>query len=237
MLMFELQIVWTSDLFYVLSLCFSKLSVAWLLRRFSAAPERIRAFQAFIIAVGVYGLVGLLITALRQNVLHPWQYDASSAGTNLQRWVALGVMGIVLDIIGMLSPLYLIWDIQMNRRTKAMVVFAFAFRAPTIAFTALRLVALFRVTGNDFTWEYVTPEVYTQLEMHYSLIAATIPCLRIFLKAWNTSFLAMTLEDMDEQAFVQRTYPMSFIGGSKVSSHKFLYRESSLVESFADVSN
>lgn len=198
------KITWTSDLFYVISLCWSKLSVACLFRRFSAQPERIRNFSIFIYAVCVYGVVGLLITALRENILHPWRYNEETAQSNLDRWIAFGVMGAVLDVIALVCPFYLIWGIQIDRRSKARVVLAFASRAPAIVFTVLRLVSISRLSGNDFTWTYVTPEVYTQLELHYSLIAATIPCLRIFLKAWNTSFLAMGLEDLDEQAYVER---------------------------------
>lgn len=155
-------------------------------------------------AIGVHGAIGLMITALQRNVLRPWHHTADNWQSKLNRWIAFGVMGILLDIVALVSPIYLVWDIQMDRRTKSTVVLAFAFRAPTIAFTVLRLVALSTLSGHDFTWAYVVPEIYTQLEMHYSLIAATIPCLRIFLKAWHTRFLNMALEELDEQAYVER---------------------------------
>ena len=200
----NIQVIWISDLFYVVSLALSKLAIACLFRRFSAAAERIRIFKAFMAAVGVYGVVGLLITALRQNTLHPWRYDQDAAQSNFHRWAAFGAMGILLDLVALIAPFYLIWDIQMDRRSKMRVILAFAVRAPIIIFTILRLVTINNLTGEDFTYAYVTPEVYTQLELHFSLIGATIPCLRIFLKAWNTSFLAMGLEDIDDQAYVQR---------------------------------
>lgn len=201
-----LKMIWTSDLFYVLSVAGGRLATVGLLLRFCAAPDRIRIFRAFMYAVGIYGVVGLLITALRQDILHPWRYTANAAQTNFHRWIAFGCMGIVIDVLTMIAPLYLIWDVQMSRRTKTTVVAAFASRAPTIAFTVLRLVSLSSLDGDNFTWTYVIPEVYTQLEMHYNLIAATIPCLRIFLRAWHTRFLNMALEELDEQAFVERKY-------------------------------
>ena len=188
----------------MLSLCFSKLAIASLFRRFSAAPERIRSFIIFMGAIAVYGVVGLFIAALRQDISHPWRYNSTTAQSTLHRWIAFGAMGIALDVAALLAPVYLTWGVQIDLKAKMRVNMAFAFRAPIIVFTALRIIAISQASASDFTWSYVTPEVYTQLEMHYSLIAATIPCLQIFLKAWNTSFLAMGLEDIDGRAYLER---------------------------------
>lgn len=53
------------------------------------------------------------------------------------------------------------------------------------------------------------PETLTQLEMHFSVIATTLPCLRLFLRAWNTSFMDMRLQELDPQAYEQRTSRLS----------------------------
>lgn len=196
--------VWTSDLFYVLSLAASKLAVASLFHRFSAVADRIRFFKGLMYATGVYAIVGLLITALRQPISRPWRYTVDTAPSNMHRWLAFGVMSAVLDAIALLSPLYLTWNIQMDRRSKLTVIVAFASRAPCIVFDALRIAALVNLNAEDFSWGYITPEIYTQLEMHYSLISATIPCLRIFLRAWHTRFLDLTLEEVDERAYAKR---------------------------------
>ena len=42
------------------------------------------------------------------------------------------------------------------------------------------------ITGSDFTFAYTMPEIVAQVEMCYTLIAATIPCLRVFLYSANT---------------------------------------------------
>lgn len=155
-------------------------------------------------AMCAYGVVGLVITALRQSISRPWHYTPNNFQSNLDRWNAFGALSILLETIALIAPIYLVWGIQMDRKTKMTVVCAFAVRAPTIAFTVLRLLALSKLDGEDITWKYVTPVIYTQFEIHFSLIAATIPCLRIFLKAWHTRFLNMALEELDEQAYVER---------------------------------
>jgi hypothetical protein len=39
--------------------------------------------------------------------------------------------------------------------------------------------------------------IFAQVEMHYSLIAATIPCARPFLKALNTGYMATAADQVD----------------------------------------
>ena len=149
--------IWTSDLLYVTSLCLSKLSIAFLFRRFSAAPQRIRTFSIFVAAAAVYGLIGIMIVALQQDILHPWRHSEATASSTLHRWIAFGAFGIALDVAALAAPFYLIWGIQMDVRSKTRVAIAFWFRGPVIVLSSLRLFSLSKLTGNDFTWAYVTP--------------------------------------------------------------------------------
>ena len=95
-------------------------------------------------------------------------------------------------------PIYLVWDLQMSYWLKAMVLSAFAFRIPIIPLAVARIQNL-NVAANstDYTFDVVLALVYAQVEMHYSLIAATIPCARPFLKALNTGYMATTADQVD----------------------------------------
>lgn len=48
----------------------------------------------------------------------------------------------------------------------------------------------------DFTWLYVNPTIFTTIEMHYSLLAATIPCMHLFLRQFSTGYLGTTNEQL-----------------------------------------
>ena len=52
-------------------------------------------------------------------------------------------------------------------------------------------------SDSDITWTYVTPIIYTEVELHYSIIAATIPCMHIFLRNFSTGYLGTTAEQVD----------------------------------------
>lgn len=65
----------------------------------------------------------------------------------------------------------------------------------------MRLIALAachnKNNNDDTSHSIITVEILTQLELHFAVISATVPCLRIFLKALHTGYLGTTLEDVD----------------------------------------
>jgi hypothetical protein len=86
----------------------------------------------------------------------------------------------------------------MPFKNKLAVTLAFACRLPIIPTAIIRVANLYKTLGStDYTWDLVLPVVLEQVEMHFSLIAATIPCLRPFLSVWNTGYLATQAGQVD----------------------------------------
>ena len=50
--------------------------------------------------------------------------------------------------------------------------------------------------SSDFPFDSTYSGLLTQIEMHYSLMAATIPCMKPFIKAFNTGYLGHTVSQM-----------------------------------------
>lgn len=96
----------------------------------------------------------------------------------------------------------------MPLTSKLTVVTGFALRLPVSAITVLRLVSqayTLREASADYSWIAVTPVIYEQIEMHLSIIAATVPCMRLFLKNFNTGYLGTTADQVDPTATMQAT--------------------------------
>jgi len=49
------------------------------------------------------------------------------------------------------------------------------------------------LTSDEYLLDAATTEYYTQAEMTFSLIAATIPCLRLFMEAAKTGLLGISM--------------------------------------------
>lgn len=90
-----------------------------------------------------------------------------------------------------LFPCILIRNLQMQRSAKLWVILGFASRLPLIVIAVIRLSSLsWTLTSPTFTFDFVQSEITTQAEMCYSVISATIPCLRIFVQSFNTGLLS-----------------------------------------------
>jgi hypothetical protein len=113
-------------------------------------------------------------------------------------------MSIVTDIIVTGLAIYLVWDLNMASKSKSLVITAFALRLFVVPVTIARLVTLKHIQYDDLSFSYSLPEVMTQFEMYCNLITTTLPCLRLFLTAWNTSFMDMRLEEIDRNAYRER---------------------------------
>ena len=75
----------------------------------------------------------------------------------------------------------IIQPLQMPRARKLQAVSAFLLQIPTCAFAIVRLVYLHRAYNSmDHTWVAVDWQVWTAVNMHFNVIAANVPCLKIF---------------------------------------------------------
>jgi hypothetical protein len=110
-------------------------------------------------------------------------------------------------------PFMLVWGLQMKQSHKVWVVLGFTVRLmyvklvaqsvnryadtfSTIPLAVLRLLSLSEsLASNELIFDYATTEVFTQGELCFSVISATIPCLRIFMQSANTGLLGKTTFD------------------------------------------
>jgi hypothetical protein len=153
-------------------------------------------------------MTSLLSVAIRPNTATPWLYIPGQPFTPiLARWIATGIMSILTDLIVTAMSIYLVWDLNMASKSKSLVITAFTLRLFVMPVTIARLVTLSHVDVSDLSFSYSLPEVMTQLEMYCNLITTTLPCLRLFLTAWNSSFMDIGLAGIDHDAYRERTTP------------------------------
>jgi len=115
----------------------------------------------------------------------------------------------------------------MARLLKSMVLMAFSFRLPIIPLVAARISALNSIKNStDYTFDVVNSVIFAQVIMHYSLIAATIPCSRPVLKALGTGYMAPIADQVDPVLREQNTRGDSYALSSKEASTKSKHRSS-----------
>ncbi|CAK4026256.1 rpsU-divergently transcribed [Lecanosticta acicola] len=188
-----IKAAWISDIISVLALTGSKLAVSLLILRLSTFKKHVLAARVVSILIGIWGVPAVVMTSLQR---------ASSQERNRDGWIGVGVYSVLLEIALIVLPVYLVWNLQMRLSAKVTVVVGFLFRIPATALAVARVYAVVKMFSveshdssksmTDFTWLYVNPTIFTTIEMHYSLLAATIPCMHLFLRQFSTGYMGTT---------------------------------------------
>lgn len=86
-------------------------------------------------------------------------------------------------------PIWLVWGLQTDFSRKFTVVVVFWLRLPVIIAAGLRIHFLAKSIGtSEPLMNGVIPFICMNIEMHYSLMAATMPTLKPFVGAFNTGW-------------------------------------------------
>lgn len=112
----------------------------------------------------------------------------------------------------------------MKAKFKAEVMLAFTFRLPMVPLSILHLQSLDNFQqSHDPRLDVTENLLYTQAMLVWSLISATIPSLRGFVKSFNTSFgMPMAYENQGPRDM----YPLVTIGQASTSDGTTRKRES-----------
>ncbi|OCK78851.1 hypothetical protein K432DRAFT_383549 [Lepidopterella palustris CBS 459.81] len=181
-----------TEILLLLSLCLSKASVVFLIRRvFTRDMKRFwRICNILLGCIAVWGLASILVVTVGCSTTHylPPTQGATCSGY-LTRWEIVIALDVATELIFVFLPIYLVWDLQMAFDLKARVFIAFLFRLPVAAF-ALTFLLKFNnsLTSTNPGVAIASALTWQQAELSYSLISATIPCLKSFIQSFDTSF-------------------------------------------------
>ncbi|KAM5482516.1 hypothetical protein MaudMau93_006690, partial [Microsporum audouinii] len=105
------------------------------------------------------------------------------------RWQVITAFDVMTELLIFGMLVYLIWGLQMVMSRKVIIVSAFACRLPVVGFSIFRLTTIHGVVDlRDPTLSMVPYVIWTEILLHYSIMAATIPCLKPFFIAFNTGW-------------------------------------------------
>jgi hypothetical protein len=102
-------------------------------------------------------------------------------------WTVHAVVDIIACLTIFILPVIIVLPLQMNSDLKAQVVFPFTLELPLCAFAIVRLIyTCGTYAADDHTWANTNAQIWTQICMHLGVVAASIPCLKMFLKGMST---------------------------------------------------
>jgi len=181
---------YASDVLYIVTLALSKCAVIFLYQRIMYSWSKpLYAVLGLTIA---WTIAAIFAVCLQCNPAQPWQTIDMETGelictTLVTQWAGIGAFDIATELAIFSVSVYMVSTLQMSFRSRAIVVFAFACRLPVIVPAIMHIVYLRPETiAADPSFQMAFAVICAQIEMDYSAMAATIPCLGPFLKACRT---------------------------------------------------
>ncbi|KAK0620408.1 hypothetical protein B0T14DRAFT_567155 [Immersiella caudata] len=180
---------YASDIFYLLSIWLTKLSIVYLFIRLSPDRNHKRAARACLALTTVFSFVSVVVTCVRCNYSRPWLFINQQCPDMLARWQATAALDIIAEAALFAVAAYMTQGLKTSASKKSIVLIAFSLRFLVTIPILLRLLYLSNeIFSPDPTLDGVMTTICTQIHIAYAIIATTIPCLRPFMSALNTHY-------------------------------------------------
>ncbi|KAF3768769.1 hypothetical protein M406DRAFT_231285, partial [Cryphonectria parasitica EP155] len=209
-----------SEILAVIVLCLAKCSTAALiLRIFTADGERGKRWVTCWLVVGAstaWGIGSVLALAISCDASAVLTTENLSQCPNqIHRWQAITALDITIDIITCALPAIFTWPMNMPSRLKFKVTAAFIFRALFVVLSGMHLHYLQTYAGAAEPQLAVTDgAVLQQAMIACTIISATVPNLKGFMKAFHTGMGNLGFERPSRGGTKSSSYALQTIGGS-----------------------
>ncbi|KAF2729356.1 hypothetical protein EJ04DRAFT_516021 [Polyplosphaeria fusca] len=191
------RIRYANDVLYLLIIYLTKCSMIFLLHRITPDAKQQQFLAVGLGGCALFALVSVVLSLTRCDTSSPWIQYGADCGALFAKWRAVAAFDVFSEIVVFSIPLTFLFGLQMKLDQKLKVVMAFALRLPVVVFALFRLYSLQKeIDSDDPTLAGALVYVWQQSEMHYSLIAATLPCVTPFLSSVNTHFGALELQSI-----------------------------------------
>ncbi|CAG8983008.1 hypothetical protein HYALB_00003587 [Hymenoscyphus albidus] len=176
---------WCCELSYVASTAFLKVSIAIFLARICVAkPQRI-AIWVVGVSTALYSIFYFFVIVFQCNPApYFWTQYLGAQGTCLpSSWITIttythGAVSVVSDWTLGILPVFLLWDLQMNVRTKIMVGLILSLGAVGSVSTIVRLPYIQQLGLKDFLYATTDVAIWSTVEPGIGLTASSMATLR-----------------------------------------------------------
>ncbi|KAL1876951.1 hypothetical protein Daus18300_002558 [Diaporthe australafricana] len=232
-LTYSLKLFYVSELFYVTVLSLTKISILFFFLRIFP-NERFRLCCWIVmgwiaVSSAVFLFVGMFQCMPVDAIWRSWDgaYPGNYHCVNVNSLVyAAAGCSIAQDLTILVMPLPLILRLNTNWRRKAGTVIMFSLGIFVLITSCVRLRFLVQFArSRNPTWDYVDTHLWSDLEASVSIIAASLPAIRLYLATvWPKAFLSKarksSAQSSGAQSYdVKRWTPQGMLSRSGRTSH------------------
>ncbi|EXJ89772.1 hypothetical protein A1O3_02839 [Capronia epimyces CBS 606.96] len=205
---------------FILAGALAKASTLWLMMRLfnltgpkSQTETRSRALYwtglTLFVGIGLWGLLSIVAVSVDCRTSTFIRGDQGHCSHQFLRWQLITAFDVATECILVLLSIFTVWPVQLAFSMKCQVVLAFAFRLPIVALSIVHLKFISDYTkSSNPGLALVTPLVLQQVQLCWSLIAATVPNLKAFVKSFSSGF-GIRLDPNTTRIYGSRRYGRS----------------------------
>jgi hypothetical protein len=193
---------YASQLLYIMTIALAKASTITLLIAISPQKHHRRPMFGVAALIAAWAIASFLATAFQCSLPRPYLFTSSPVGfgasaaphaqcfNQIPFWDFVGAFDIFTDLAIMALPILVIRDLQLIRRKKTSVVFAFSFRLLAVGMYIFRLITLPDMLrrGTDLTLHAWILTIATLLEIFFGIFATCVPHLRPFMESIQAGY-------------------------------------------------
>ncbi|KAK4888424.1 hypothetical protein LTR28_002947, partial [Elasticomyces elasticus] len=162
------KLVYAADIFYLIVVYLSKISVVFLFMRLSPNESHTRVAWAVLASCAALCTISVFLVALHCDLRFPWIQFAVKCTSLAAQWTAVAVFDVVTELALFGMAVQLVSGLLTKWSRKGRVVVAFGLRLPTTRVAALAIIRLYYIhkqtRSPDPTLQAAITAILTQLE-------------------------------------------------------------------------
>lgn len=220
-----LRLFYISEIIYVVVLALIKVSIVTMYLRIFWAyrPFYIACYVVLTFILLSSSIITILTILSCQPVEFFWNRDI--AGGSCLDITALAYansgLAVLHDLIIIILPIFMLWNLQMSRKKKVFIGVMFALGGIGLVATIVRLQTLRDFgTTPDPSWAWVPVVYWTSVELAAGIIASCLPAVRTLLERFF-KFFALSTAASEPSTFIrlQRQRRPSRKGSTPAAEH------------------
>lgn len=193
-----MKTLYASNVLYFVAILFAKASILLFIKRLTPSQNAGRVCWAFLAFLGAFTISGLGVTFFACGLPKPWAYESDQC-LNLEAFTrAVVVIDMVTDLLLVALPVYLFSRVKYVGSGRLTVVMVFSMRALIIVPGILRLITVPKAfdwtSEGDASWHIVPFLTWEVVTVNFSVISASIPCVRPFLRSLESGLYDVSLK-------------------------------------------
>ncbi|PYH95513.1 hypothetical protein BO71DRAFT_201928 [Aspergillus ellipticus CBS 707.79] len=212
-----MQSQYAAALLFVLSLCFSKLSLSFFIRNLT--PTRKDQYVAFIVQTSVtaIAIIDFFGTAFQCNLPQTWNYYSGQC-MDLPAWhYFTGATNIITDAMITLQALYLIARIQTSRKRKLVFASIFLTRVLVILASIAELILVrSTIPTTDPSWATYGVTISLEAIQCISIVTACWAQLKPFLNMLKSN--GLRIQGVDYRSTIHTKFSTTTRSGNRTET-------------------